>query len=159
MHQKRTTIAVIGPLHVGKSTLVKRILTKKYDATVAPTIGFDYRIWDREFEFYDLSGAFKYRDMNKKFVSRAQIALLCCDSVSTEQELLNQWMDNLPSKSIMCYTKGYKGKNPNALTVDAQKGPGLQQLVSWLRASGDEKTHQPTVQLQKRFTRRRSCYQ
>jgi small GTP-binding protein len=106
-------IVMLGSTSVGKTSLINRIVSDKFDTTLPPTTGagfFQYKSPEpnsREIQIWDTAGMERFRSLNSIYYHRAVGAILVFDLTNYESfQALESWRQEFVSKT-----------NPNAVIV------------------------------------------
>ena len=111
-----TKVVLLGETAVGKSCLISRFVSNKFQSNFVPTMGGCYSSkevkYDKlnkklKYEIWDTAGQEKYRAINKIFYQDAAVAILVYDITRKDsfEELKNYWYievrDNSPKDVII----------------------------------------------------------
>ena len=111
-----TKVVLLGETAVGKSCLISRFVSNKFQSNFVPTMGGCYSSKEVEYqklkkklkyEIWDTAGQEKYRAINKIFYQDAAVAILVYDITRKDsfEELKNYWYievrDNSPKDVII----------------------------------------------------------
>ena len=113
-------VIVVGSLCIGKTSLLNRILSKKFAEDYRGTIGLDckklrYKILDApiSLELWDTAGDERFRAVSRSYYRNADACLLCYD-VGNRQSFLDidQWyqevLQYVENKNVLLYLVGCK---------------------------------------------------
>ena len=96
----KINVITLGDCNVGKTSIINRIKTGKFEETYSPTIGFDYFVIKRKYEkkhliislnFKDTTGQEAYQGITKQYVYDSHIVLLVFSDFDTLDTIINRW--------------------------------------------------------------------
>ena len=96
----KINVITLGDCNVGKTSIINRIKTGKFEETYSPTIGFDYFVIKRKYEkkhliislnFKDTTGQETYQGITKQYVYDSHIVLLVFSDFDTLDTIINRW--------------------------------------------------------------------
>ncbi|ODV76950.1 ras-domain-containing protein [Suhomyces tanzawaensis NRRL Y-17324] len=97
-------VVLLGDSSVGKTSLVTRFTTSRFNQHTANTIGAafitkEHSVDDRKvhFEIWDTAGQERYRSLTPMYYRNARVALVCFDMDNVEESLntAKYWIDQL----------------------------------------------------------------
>ena len=101
MEEKTMKIITLGPSSVGKTSIIERIINRKFDINEKPTVGFVVKSIKKfykkknlsiTYEFFDTSGQEKFMNLlPKSYIRNSKIVLLVFDSLNTLEVLKGRW--------------------------------------------------------------------
>ena len=93
-------IITLGASDVGKTSIINRIVSKKFSEQMVSTTGIDKNIIERDYktknlkmllEFTDTAGQEQYCDLPKQYIRGCHIVLLVFCDLGSLEELKNRW--------------------------------------------------------------------
>lgn len=100
---RNTKVILIGETGVGKSSIIQRFLSNKFETGQMPTIGIDYSSIKVDFQgrknhlqIWDTAGQERFRSLVKSYYSNIQVAVIVYSVASLESfERVDYWLQNL----------------------------------------------------------------
>lgn len=133
-------IVLLGESLVGKTSLVNRFTTDKFDQTVSNTIGaaFITKPYSSshpphhtvEFQIWDTAGQERYLSLTPMYYRNAKVALVCIDLTNPTEllELAKYWMEQLKLHDCKIKLVGTK--------LDLVSATEYSELIDFARQSG-----------------------
>ena len=98
--EKYINVITLGPIGVGKTSIIKRIKTGKFEEFYSPTVGFDFFVIKRKYEkksliislnFKDTTGQEEYHGITNQYIRDSHIVLLVFSDLRTLDTIKNRW--------------------------------------------------------------------
>ena len=93
-------VITLGDCGVGKTSIIKRIKTGKFEEFYSPTVGFDFFVIKRKYEkksliislnFKDTTGQEEYHGITNQYIRDSHIVLLVFSDLRTLDTIKNRW--------------------------------------------------------------------
>ena len=97
----KINVITLGDCNVGKTSIINRIKTGKFEETYSPTIGFDYFVIKRKYEkkhliislnFKDTVGQEEYQELPMQYIRDSHVVLFVFCDIKTLNKIKERWV-------------------------------------------------------------------
>ena len=100
--EKYINVITLGPIGVGKTSIINRIKTGKFEEKVKATVGFNTFIIKKPYQRKNLTIVLNFKDtggeesylsfLPMQYIRNSHVVLLVFDSIDTLNDLMNRWL-------------------------------------------------------------------